>query len=87
MSEPVAVPAPAPIPVEQLQFAMPPVHASPDEERTYRRERLAGALRLFGQLGYEDGVPGTSAPATPNWRTASGSTRSARPSPTSPRRT
>lgn len=58
MSEPVAVPAPAPIPVEQLQFAMPPVHASPDEERTYRRERLAGALRLFGQLGYEDGVSG-----------------------------
>ncbi|GAB2914137.1 class II aldolase/adducin family protein [Streptomyces sp. NPDC059173] len=58
MSEQIAVSDPAPIPVEQLQFAMPPVHASPAEERTYRRERLAGALRLFGQLGYEDGVSG-----------------------------
>ena len=56
MSEPPAVPAP--VPVEQLHFAMPPVHASPDEERTYRRQRLAGALRLFGQYGYEDGVSG-----------------------------
>ncbi|MET9928154.1 MULTISPECIES: class II aldolase/adducin family protein [unclassified Streptomyces] len=58
MSEPPAVPAPAPIPVEQLHFAMPPVHASPEEERAYRRQRLAGALRLFGEYGFEDGVSG-----------------------------
>ncbi|MFC9174765.1 MULTISPECIES: class II aldolase/adducin family protein [Streptomyces] len=58
MSEPPAVPAPAPIPVEQLHFAMPPVHVSPDEERAYRRQRLAGALRLFGEYGFEDGVSG-----------------------------
>ncbi|MBK3590586.1 class II aldolase/adducin family protein, partial [Streptomyces sp. MBT57] len=43
---------------EQLHFSMPPVHASPDEERAYRRQRLAGALRLFGEYGYEDGVSG-----------------------------
>lgn len=50
--------APTPIPVERLQFAMPPVHDSPADERRYRRERLAGALRIFGRLGYEDGVSG-----------------------------
>ncbi|MGA4850733.1 class II aldolase/adducin family protein [Streptomyces sp. G5(2025)] len=50
--------APTPIPVERLQFAMPPVHASPADERRYRKERLAGALRIFGRLGYEDGVSG-----------------------------
>ncbi|MGW5274817.1 class II aldolase/adducin family protein [Streptomyces sp. NPDC004044] len=52
------MPEPTPIPVEQLQFAMPPVHQSIDEERAYRKERLAGALRLFASYGYEDGVSG-----------------------------
>ncbi|QEV19717.1 class II aldolase/adducin family protein [Streptomyces alboniger] len=50
--------APTPIPVERLRFAMPPVHDSPEGERRYRKERLAGALRIFGRLGYEDGVSG-----------------------------
>ncbi|MEV6394128.1 class II aldolase/adducin family protein [Streptomyces sp. NPDC051907] len=49
---------PAPIPVEQLRFSMPPVHDSPADERAYRKERLAGAVRLFGRLGYEEGVSG-----------------------------
>ncbi|MFI5630920.1 class II aldolase/adducin family protein [Streptomyces sp. NPDC051664] len=52
------MPEPTPIPVEQLQFAMPPVHQSVYEERAYRKERLAGALRLFAAYGYEDGVSG-----------------------------
>ncbi|WP_327244778.1 class II aldolase/adducin family protein [Streptomyces sp. NBC_01320] len=52
------MPEPTPIPVEQLQFAMPPVHESVGEERVHRKERLAGALRLFGEYGYEDGVSG-----------------------------
>lgn len=52
------MPEPTPLPVEQLHFAMPPVHQSPDEERAHRKERLAGALRLFGSYGYEDGVSG-----------------------------
>ncbi|MER6778208.1 MULTISPECIES: class II aldolase/adducin family protein [unclassified Streptomyces] len=51
-------PAPAPVPVGRLRFALPPVHTDPAEERAYRKERLAGALRLFGRLGYEDGVAG-----------------------------
>ncbi|GGR71762.1 class II aldolase/adducin family protein [Streptomyces aureoverticillatus] len=50
--------APTPIPVERLQFAMPPVHETPEDERRHRKERLAGALRIFGRLGYEDGVSG-----------------------------
>jgi len=50
--------APSPIPTEQLQFAMPPIHDSPADERRHRKERLAGALRIFGRLGYEDGVSG-----------------------------
>ncbi|MCX4818817.1 class II aldolase/adducin family protein [Streptomyces sp. NBC_01142] len=49
---------PEPLPVEQLQFAMPPVHDSVVDERAYRKERLAGALRLFGRFGFEDGVSG-----------------------------
>ncbi|WP_369376939.1 class II aldolase/adducin family protein [Streptomyces sp. cg36] len=50
--------APAPIPVDQLQFSLPPVHEDPADERRHRKERLAGALRLFGRFGYEDGVSG-----------------------------
>ncbi|MFH8607712.1 class II aldolase/adducin family protein [Streptomyces sp. NPDC018029] len=50
--------APTPIPVERLQFAMPPVHESVTDERRHRKERLAGALRIFGRFGYEDGVSG-----------------------------
>ncbi|MEV6952832.1 class II aldolase/adducin family protein [Streptomyces sp. NPDC051183] len=51
-------PAPEPVPVERLGFEMPPVHADPADERAHRKERLAGALRLLGRLGYEDGVAG-----------------------------
>lgn len=49
---------PTPIPVDQLHFALPPVHESVADERAHRKERLAGALRLFGEFGYEDGVSG-----------------------------
>ncbi|MFI6605915.1 class II aldolase/adducin family protein [Streptomyces sp. NPDC050507] len=52
------MPEPTPVPVDQLHFAMPPVHTSVEEERAHRKERLAGALRLFGECGYEDGVSG-----------------------------
>ncbi|MEU2163859.1 class II aldolase/adducin family protein [Streptomyces chengbuensis] len=52
------MPVPEPIPVERLHFAMPPVHESVVDERVYRKQRLAGALRLFARLGYEEGVAG-----------------------------
>ncbi|GGT89275.1 class II aldolase/adducin family protein [Streptomyces lateritius] len=51
-------PAPAPVPVARLHFAMPPVHETAEEERAYRKQRLAGALRLFARFGYEEGVSG-----------------------------
>src|SRR4051812_2437350 len=51
-------PMPEPIPTDQLQFTMPPSHASVEDERRYRKERLAAALRLFGRYGYEEGVSG-----------------------------
>ncbi|MFD9307314.1 class II aldolase/adducin family protein [Streptomyces sp. NPDC060048] len=37
---------------------MPPAFATAGEERAHRKERLAGALRLLGRLGFEDGVGG-----------------------------
>ncbi|MEU7023155.1 class II aldolase/adducin family protein [Streptomyces sp. NPDC046203] len=49
---------PAPVPVERLPFALPPVHATVAEERIHRRQRLAAALRVFGRFGYEEGVSG-----------------------------
>ncbi|MFG2786796.1 class II aldolase/adducin family protein [Streptomyces sp. NPDC048419] len=56
---PGAGPTPPPaLPSDRLQFAMPPMHDSVDDERRHRKERLAGALRIFGRLGFEDGVSG-----------------------------
>ncbi|MEU6313158.1 class II aldolase/adducin family protein [Streptomyces sp. NPDC047014] len=49
---------PAPLPPDRLRLELPPVHATVREERAHRKERLAGALRLFARLGYEDGLTG-----------------------------
>ncbi|MBV2355765.1 class II aldolase/adducin family protein [Streptomyces sp. J2-1] len=49
---------PRPLPTDRLTFAMPPTHASVEDERRHRRERLAGALRIFAHAGFEDGVSG-----------------------------
>ncbi|MGW0394107.1 class II aldolase/adducin family protein [Streptomyces sp. NPDC003042] len=58
MPEQPAPVQPAPVPVDQLRFEMPPVHDTVEEARAHRKERLAEALRLLGRLGYEDGVAG-----------------------------
>ncbi|MEV0092104.1 class II aldolase/adducin family protein [Streptomyces sp. NPDC050738] len=58
MPAPGPASGPAPIPVEQLEFALPPVHENVEDERAYRKRRLAGALRIFGEYGYEEGVSG-----------------------------
>ncbi|WP_443069139.1 class II aldolase/adducin family protein [Streptomyces sp. NBC_01278] len=47
---------------------MPPVHTDPDVERAHRKGRLAGALRLFGRLGYEEGVAGHASTRDPEFR-------------------
>ena len=44
--------------VNQLVFNLPPKFDSIVEERRHRKERLAGALRIFGRLGFSEGVAG-----------------------------
>lgn len=47
------------VPVQQdLQLALPPTFASVAEERRHRKQRLAGALRIFGRFGFGEGVAG-----------------------------
>ena len=36
----------------------PPVFETADEERRHRLERLAGVCRVFGRLGFAEGVLG-----------------------------
>lgn len=36
----------------------PPVFATVEEERLHRKQRLAGALRIFGRCGFGEGVAG-----------------------------
>ncbi|MEK1943143.1 MAG: class II aldolase/adducin family protein [Pseudomonas sp.] len=36
----------------------PPVFATVDEERQHRKHKLAAAFRIFGKLGYDEGVMG-----------------------------
>ena len=42
----------------QLVFNTPPTFETADQERLHRKERLAGALRIFGRLGFSEGVAG-----------------------------
>jgi ribulose-5-phosphate 4-epimerase/fuculose-1-phosphate aldolase len=41
-----------------MVFSGPPEFASVEEERRYRKERLAAALRVFAMLGFDRGVAG-----------------------------
>ncbi len=43
---------------EDLVIDLPPNFESLDEERQHRKERLAGALRIIGGLGFAEGVAG-----------------------------
>jgi ribulose-5-phosphate 4-epimerase/fuculose-1-phosphate aldolase len=47
-----------PIDEAQLFFPRPPQFDDVAAERRHRKERLAAALRLFGRLGFEEGVAG-----------------------------
>lgn len=47
------------VPVQQdLELRLPPSFATVAEERTHRKQRVAGALRIFGRLGFGEGVAG-----------------------------
>ncbi|WNV86142.1 class II aldolase/adducin family protein [Umezawaea sp. Da 62-37] len=56
--EPLTLDDLKPIPPEELILRRPPEFDDPARERRHRKERLAGALRLFGRLGFEEGVAG-----------------------------
>ena len=43
---------------QQLKIATPPKFSSLEEERLHRKQRLAGAFRLFGLFGFSEGVAG-----------------------------
>jgi ribulose-5-phosphate 4-epimerase/fuculose-1-phosphate aldolase len=43
---------------DELIFRLPQTFATLEEERRHRKERLVAALRLFGKLGFEEGVAG-----------------------------
>ena len=42
----------------ELELRLPPTFATVEEERAHRKQRLAGALRSFGRLGFGEGVAG-----------------------------
>ncbi len=44
--------------IKRPRFPMPPTFDTIEEERQHRKERLAGALRIFGRLGFGEGVAG-----------------------------
>jgi len=39
-------------------FTYLPQHATVEEERRHRKERLAASFRLFGKFGFDEGVAG-----------------------------
>ena len=42
----------------ELRMPLPPQGLSVEQERQHRKERLAGALRIFGRFGFSEGVAG-----------------------------
>jgi ribulose-5-phosphate 4-epimerase/fuculose-1-phosphate aldolase len=43
---------------EDLEVRLPPTFEDPADEREHRKQRLAGALRVFGRCGFGEGVAG-----------------------------
>ncbi len=41
-----------------IELDLPPSFDTVEEEREHRKQRLAGALRVFGRLGFGEGVAG-----------------------------
>ncbi|MGH9094114.1 MAG: class II aldolase/adducin family protein [Acidimicrobiales bacterium] len=53
VEKPAFVPQP-----QQVEWPSPPTFDDPADEREHRKQRLAGALRIFGKLGFSEGVAG-----------------------------
>ncbi len=47
-----------PLTPKELTGPLPPTFDCVEDERTYRKGKLAGALRIFGRLGFGEGVAG-----------------------------
>jgi ribulose-5-phosphate 4-epimerase/fuculose-1-phosphate aldolase len=47
-----------PLTRKQVAITPPPTFATVEDERLHRKQRLAGALRVFGRLGFGEGVAG-----------------------------
>jgi ribulose-5-phosphate 4-epimerase/fuculose-1-phosphate aldolase len=47
-----------PLTPKEVSLPGPPVFGSVEEERRHRKAKLAGALRVFGRLGFGEGVAG-----------------------------
>ena len=47
-----------PLVPQQVSMALPTPFESVEEERTERKAKLAGALRIFGRFGFSEGVAG-----------------------------
>ena len=43
---------------QAVELQGPPVFATVEEERLHRKQKLAGALRIFGRVGFGEGVAG-----------------------------
>jgi ribulose-5-phosphate 4-epimerase/fuculose-1-phosphate aldolase len=47
-----------PLTPKDVQLAGPPTFDTVEEERLHRKQKLAGALRIFGRFGFGEGVAG-----------------------------
>ena len=47
-----------PLTPKEVQLEGPPTFATVEEERLHRKQKLAGALRIFGRFGFGEGVAG-----------------------------
>lgn len=47
-----------PLTPQAVSLELPATFATPEEERLHRKQKLAGALRIFGRLGFGEGVAG-----------------------------
>jgi ribulose-5-phosphate 4-epimerase/fuculose-1-phosphate aldolase len=47
-----------PLTPKELQYNLPPTFETVEDERAHRKAKLAGSLRLFGRLGFGEGVAG-----------------------------
>jgi ribulose-5-phosphate 4-epimerase/fuculose-1-phosphate aldolase len=43
---------------KSVSLGLPPTFATVEEERLHRQQKLAGALRIFGRVGFGEGVAG-----------------------------